>query len=678
MKKKVKDNLKKGVEKVSKVKSLSFWKKIKNIEQKHKVLFFLVFSFLLVIFLIFGARLYLFVNFLLGHDTLVKLTADKQDFFLENGQSATVKFDTYVSTNFFCEAECSYSFEDLSMGYILDKGNFTTKIANPNELEYTLVAPEIGEGQKLYLFEVSCFSRETPFCKTGEKVNKRSYLVALNYELSDEQKKFKEEANESLQKLIFEYDELKRINLENEDMFDILSDYIKLEKISENDLEELGEGLDLLLEDWKNYEYEVVLEDVFSEKINKTRNSFIELNENLTSKFFSYNEFVLDGFKVREEIYDLTKKENISEKNYEDISSIIENYNSFFGNLSSPFELQIAKQKVNFLFFKINETLKKLEDNNSFVFNYSSLVPFNLNLISKPFYSNYSSGKKISVEEPMCCYKGDCNVCCAGNCWDDSSKYPIILVHGHSFNDKISADSSLGDLNSIKDALVEDGVVDGGYVIIRKLENTGTFARTNRQIVFAASYYFDIYQNEEETLSLQAKADSLDTYALRLNDIVENVKLMTNRKKVNIVAHSMGGLVSRRYLQIFGDESIDNLVMIGTPNYGIDGYVLSSCPVFGAKIHCDMMDKNSLFINKLNFAEKPDINVSVIIGLGCNTDGSPGDGIVKNESAYLPWAENYFVEGNCSGVDFFHRSMVDVEKYPEVYEYVKKGLGLED
>jgi len=676
MKKKVKEDFKKGIKKVSKVKKLSFWKKIKNIEEKHKLLFFLVVSFVLVLFLIFGARLYLFINFLLGNDTLVKLTADKQDFFLENGESAVVEFDTYVSTNFFCKAKCSYSFEDLSMGYVLDRGNFTTKISNPNKIEYNLVAPDIGEGQKLYLFEVSCFSRETPFCKTNEEVNKRSYLVALNYELSESQKNFRERANESLQRLIFEYDELQRIDLENEGMFEILSKHIELKNISDGNLTKIGEDLDSLLEDWKNYEYEAVLEDALANKINHTRELFVEINNNLSSKFSSYNEFVLDGLELRGEITHLIIMENISIDNHEDISYLVRNFNFFVGNLTMPFDLALKKNEVNYLFLKVNNTFDELENNYSFEFNYSSLKPFNLSFLSKPFYSNYSSGKELSVEEPMCCYKGDCDVCCGDGCWSDDSKYPIILVHGHSFNDKISADSSLGDLNVIKDELVEGGIVDGGYVIIRKLDDAGTFARTNRQIVFAASYYFDIYQNEEETLSLQAKADSLDTYALRLNDIVENVKRMTNRKKVNIVAHSMGGLVSRRYMQIFGEGSVDNLVMIGTPNKGIDGYVLSSCYVFGANIHCDMMDESSLFMNKLNFGQVPDTNVTMIVGLGCNTDGSPGDGIVKNESAYLSWANNYFVEGNCSGVDFFHRSMLDVREYPEVYEIIEEGLGL--
>ena len=240
----------------------------------------------------------------------------------------------------------------------------------------------------------------------------------------------------------------------------------------------------------------------------------------------------------------------------------------------------------------------------------------------------------------MCCYKGDCEVCCKENCKQDSTKYPIILLHGHSFNDAVSAQSSIGDLRKIQEALTEDGVIDGGYIILRNLEKAGTFARTNRPIVFAASYYFDIYQNKEESIVMQTKADSLDTYALRLNDIVENVKLMTDRDKVYIVAHSMGGLVSRRYMQIFGSEDVEKLVMIGTPNNGITGYVLSGCPVFGADIHCQSMDKSSLFINKLNYGVRPDINVTTIIGSGCKMDNNDGDGIVLTQSAYLDWTKN--------------------------------------
>jgi hypothetical protein len=673
MKKEVK---KKKIYNFKKINVFSFWQKLKNIEEKHKAIFFLI--FIIVIFIVFGTRLYLLFNFLLGNDTLVTLTASNQDFFLKNLETGQVEFDVYVSANLFCEATCEYVFEDLSSGYILDKNNFTTKISNPNKLVYSLVAPEIGEGQKLYKFEIGCFSQAKGFCNTKEKVNKRSYLVALNYELNDEQKLFRDKANESLQKLIFDYDELRRINLENQEMFYILSEYIFVNESLENNLSSIGQELDFLIEEWKNYEYEIVLEDILFEELNSTRDAFVNINENLSYKFDFYNEFVLKLIQTREEILNITFEKNVSLEDYEKISMSISDYNNLIDFLKIPFDLESNNFKISSLIFKIDNIFENLNKSFSFDYNYTNLSFTNLTLISKPFRSNYSSGKEIQIEKPMCCYRGDCDVCCGDNCRSDPSKYPIILVHGHSFNDKISADSSLGDLNSIKDALVGDGIIDGGYVIMRKLESTGTFAKTNRQIVFATSYYFDIYQNDEETLSLQTKADSLDTYALRLNDIIENVKLMTNRDKVIIVSHSMGGLVSRRYIQIFGDDSVENLIMIGTPNHGIEGYVLSSCPVFGANIHCDMMDEKSLFLNKLNFGEIPDIPVSMIIGLGCSTGGGIGDGIVKNESAYLPWAKNYFVYGSCSGVDFFHQSMLDVTRYSEVYEIIRDELGIDE
>jgi hypothetical protein len=59
------------------------------------------------------------------------------------------------------------------------------------------------------------------------------------------------------------------------------------------------------------------------------------------------------------------------------------------------------------------------------------------------------------------------------------------------------------------------------------------------------------------------------------------------------------------------------------------------------------------------------------VGIGCNTDGNDGDGIVKKESSYLPWAKNYIVEGSCSGVEFFHITIRDMNKHPEIYEIIK-------
>ena len=248
------------------------------------------------------------------------------------------------------------------------------------------------------------------------------------------------------------------------------------------------------------------------------------------------------------------------------------------------------------------------------------------------------------------------------------------MLHGHSFNNAISAEKSLSDLRSIQEKLFSDGFLDGGDFILSSVGTLQTFENVNEQIVFTGSYYFDLYKNTENTIILETQSDNLNTYALRLNDIIQEVKLKTNRDKVIIVSHSMGGLIARRYIQIFGEDDVEKLILIGVPNNGIDGKILSGCPIFGAEKHCEDMDEKSLFMNKLIYGNPPKISVKNIIGVGCSMEGENGDGVVKNSSAYLPWANNFYINGTCGGFDFLHQEMLKPEKYPEVYNLIKDSI----
>ncbi|MDG4795719.1 alpha/beta fold hydrolase [Micromonospora sp. WMMD1082] len=54
-----------------------------------------------------------------------------------------------------------------------------------------------------------------------------------------------------------------------------------------------------------------------------------------------------------------------------------------------------------------------------------------------------------------------------------------------------------------------------------------------------------------------------------LRDYIAGVRRMTGAARVDIVAHSMGGLISRYYIDRLMDErDVDRLVMLGTPNGG--------------------------------------------------------------------------------------------------------------
>lgn len=64
---------------------------------------------------------------------------------------------------------------------------------------------------------------------------------------------------------------------------------------------------------------------------------------------------------------------------------------------------------------------------------------------------------------------------------------------------------------------------------------------------------------------------SIDENAQRLAGYIAMVKQKTGAKRVDIVAHSMGGLIARRYIAKYmkaGPPDVNQLIMLGTPNAG--------------------------------------------------------------------------------------------------------------
>ena len=163
-----------------------------------------------------------------------------------------------------------------------------------------------------------------------------------------------------------------------------------------------------------------------------------------------------------------------------------------------------------------------------------------------------------------------------------------------------------------------------------------------------------------------------------MNEVIDFARFRTGKDKVNIVAFSMGGLVARKYLQIFNDDAVNKLIMIGVPNKGVGGRTSGLCPVFGESKECVDMTKGSLFLNKLNDPGKQPLNVRIynIIGYGCTKNNQEGDGVVFTENADLKGIRNstdYYVKGNCNELQF-HTDLLDPEKYPESYNYMVKSL----
>ena len=63
--------------------------------------------------------------------------------------------------------------------------------------------------------------------------------------------------------------------------------------------------------------------------------------------------------------------------------------------------------------------------------------------------------------------------------------------------------------------------------------------------------------------------DSNKVNAVALRGKIQQIKNLTHKAKVDIVAHSMGGLLAREYIESgYYDNDVDQLITVGTPNLG--------------------------------------------------------------------------------------------------------------
>ena len=136
----------------------------------------------------------------------------------------------------------------------------------------------------------------------------------------------------------------------------------------------------------------------------------------------------------------------------------------------------------------------------------------------------------------------------------------------------------------------------------------------------------------------------------------------------------MGGLVARDYIKIYVSNSVNKLIMIGTPNQGITTDIYTGCLAATAgTAECMEMKKGNNFLIQLNSAKiSNDVKMYTIAGTGCQS----GDGISESSSVELSGATNFKIEGKCSGLfgRDFHTDLLNPQLYPKVLEIIKEIL----
>lgn len=158
--------------------------------------------------------------------------------------------------------------------------------------------------------------------------------------------------------------------------------------------------------------------------------------------------------------------------------------------------------------------------------------------------------------------------------------YPIVFIHGIAAGNEKWADvaKKYGPDCHFEMKWGEKGTIIDNYEG-QEIENQ----------VWNVSYYSD--NPIDEGLN-----GNLEKYSRRLEIMIEKIKYYSKKDKVIIIAHSMGGLISRRYMSMSNknNDSVYKVVTVTTPHEG-EKIVP---PIIGGQIRD--MGINSSFIKRMN------------------------------------------------------------------------------
>lgn len=96
-------------------------------------------------------------------------------------------------------------------------------------------------------------------------------------------------------------------------------------------------------------------------------------------------------------------------------------------------------------------------------------------------------------------------------------------------------------------------------------------------------------------ISLFPNIGDIRESAVQVKNLVDEILTKTGDRQINLVVHSMGGLISRYYIQNLGGiKKVKNLVTIATPHYG------TYTSYLGIGMGTRQMEPGSTFLNELN------------------------------------------------------------------------------
>jgi hypothetical protein len=627
---------------------------------KNKLFIISLVVIIAIVLVFLGAKIYLLFSFFIGNDTIIKVGVDNEYLFLQNGETGNVELEAKVTTNPFCSATCSVELINLGNLNVVDYDDVSLKPSKPFTKSYNLLSKNTGIGKDFYRFNVECVSSGGYLCHSDKEITTRNLLVTVEHDLNDVQKSNKEKFEEEAQRI---YDE---INLLKGELF-VLNDFVLKFNSSISLKYDLNFDLGNFSSELKNLSSNELYYDkldelnMLDEKIIVVSSKIYEINKSIVEVASIYNKLIDDLLFSRSFLVNITSVEFESMGN---VLLFIDEFNSIVNTFGK-------KDNIENKSFLINGFVNRLLDSNFSVVNGTLIdktipdIDFEkIFLFDLPFELEKLEFAKLVAKCSINNIVDECDVL---------GKNDLVFLHGHAVTRDASLEYSLEGFNLLQKELDNEEYLSVGAITLYTNKNI-PFGIWNTFAPFSirASYYFDLFEEPDNYRVVLTKSENIDTYAVRMKEVFDNIRFRNGKKKIDVIAFSMGGLVMRRHMQLFGSDGFGKVILIGTPNKGVIGDVATLCPLVGGeKRECEDLTLGSLFLQKLNREKVPE-NVYNIYGIGCNMNGGKGDGIVLEKNAKLEGIENFVINGNCKNK--FQPLHLDLLKSKEVFDIVRDIL----
>jgi pimeloyl-ACP methyl ester carboxylesterase len=197
--------------------------------------------------------------------------------------------------------------------------------------------------------------------------------------------------------------------------------------------------------------------------------------------------------------------------------------------------------------------------------------------VRKPSYSKKQSSNAIEAEKQLNEILGRSDIELTAN--PDNSKKPIVLfVHGFAASKYCWLDPDIGNWGWIKDYKNNPKPIDFGWHVIPPPPFIIVDWTMSEQLVpKGATEIMDNKNIEWITYSQESAFSDIEDSVKELTEIVKKITKIFGKREIIIIAHSRGGLISKRYLDITPNTSVRKLITFGSP---FNGTYISSLDIF--------------------------------------------------------------------------------------------------